>query len=67
MAEPNFTESKSLRDVVIRADGSVTAAYEYELKKDDEVLATDVKYDNYAAGETMTQDVYNLIDTASAR
>lgn len=67
MVAPNFTESKSLRDVIIKADGSVTVAYEYELKKDDEVLATDVKYDNYAAGEKMTEDVYNLIRTASAR
>jgi len=64
---PDFQETSTLRDVIVNADGSVKAAYNYALSKDGEQIATDVKYTDYASGDTMTEEIYNLLHVASQR
>jgi len=63
----DFQETSTLRDVIVNADGSFKAAYNYTLSKDGEQIATDVKYTDYASGETMTEEIYNLLHVASQR
>lgn len=63
----DFRETSTLRDVIVNADGSVKAAYNYTLSKDGEQIATDVKYTDYAPGEKMTEEIYNLLHVASQR
>jgi hypothetical protein len=62
----DFTEETNLRDVIVNADGSVKVAYNYTLKKGEEVVVTDVHYTDYPAGATMTEDVYNLLAVAAS-
>ena len=64
---PDFQETSRLRDVIVNADGSVKAAYNYTLSKDSEQIATDVKYTDYASGDTMTEEIYNLLHVAAQR
>ena len=64
---PDFQETSRLRDVIVNADGSVKAAYNYTLSKDSEQIATDVKYTDYASGDTMTEEIYNLLNVAAQR
>ena len=64
---PDFQETSRLRDVIVNADGSVKAAYNYTLSKDSEQIATDVKYTDYASGDTMTEEIYNLLHAAAQR
>ena len=61
----DFQETLTLRDVSVKADGSVKAAYNYTLSKDGERIATDVKYTDYASGDTMTEEIYNLLHVAA--
>jgi len=63
----DFQETSTLRDVIVNADGSVKAAYNYTLSKDGEQIATDVKYTDYASGDTMTEEIYNLLEAAAQR
>ena len=63
----DFQETSRLRDVIVNADGSVKAAYNYTLSKDGEKIATDVKYTDYASGDTMTEEIYNLLHAAAQR
>ena len=63
----DFQETSTLRDVIVKADGSVKAAYNYTLSKAGEKIATDVKYTDYAPGDTMTEEIYNLLHVASQR
>ena len=64
---PDFQETSRLRDVIVNAEGSVKAAYNYTLSKDGEQIATDVKYTDYASGDTMTEEIYNLLHVAAQR
>jgi hypothetical protein len=64
---PFFGETSTLRDVIVNADGSVKAAYNYTLSKDGEQIATDVRYTDYASGDTMTEEIYNLLQSAAQR
>jgi hypothetical protein len=63
----DFQETSTLRDVIVNADGSVKAAYNYTLSKNGEQIATDVKYTDYASGDTMTEEIYNLLQSAAQR
>ena len=63
----DFQETSTLRDVIINSDGSVKAAYHYTLSKDGEQIATDVKYADYASGDAMTEEIYNLLHVAARR
>ena len=63
----DFLENSTLRDVIVNSDGSVKAAYNYTLSKDGEQIATDVKYTDYASGDTMTEEIYNLLHVAAQR
>ena len=63
----DFQETSTLRDVIVNSDGSVKAAYNYTLSKDGEQIATDVKYTDYAPGDAMTEEIYNLLHAAAQR
>jgi hypothetical protein len=63
----DFQETSRLRDVIVNADGSVKAAYNYTLSKDGQHIATDVKYTDYAPGDTMAEEIYNLLHVAVQR
>ena len=63
----DFQETSTLRDVIVKADGSVKAAYNYTLSKDGRQIATDVKYTDYASGDAMTEEIYNLLHAAAQR
>ena len=63
----DFLENSTLRDVMVKSDVSVKAAYNYTLSKDGEQIATDVKYTDYASGDTMTEEIYNLLHVAAQR
>lgn len=63
----NFTETTTLRDVIVTPDGKVVAAYDYALHKDGAKTITDVKYVRYEPGDAMTDEIYALLTTASQK
>lgn len=63
----DFQETTVLRDVIVNANGSVTASYKYTLSKDGEQIAADVKYKKYAPGEHLDEEIVNLLIVALQR
>ena len=63
----DYQETSTLRDVIVKADGSSQAAFNYTLTKDGETIVTDVHYKDYASGDELTEEIYSLLSVASRR
>jgi len=61
---PEYVEEKVLRDIIVRTDGSMVAAYNFKITKDGEDSLKDVIYEDYDVASIKTDEIRQVLERA---